>query len=111
METIRESREVEVCNTIARQLGRQAFYMLNIKRYTTAGKNKLGFLAKIAGVKYNYMEITLNSMDTYDMAFIKMHGGREVRKEIREGIYSDQIHEMIREVTGMATSLPRITSR
>lgn len=48
-------------------------------------------------------------MDTYDLTIQKLHNNRIVREEKREGLYNDMLHDVISEITGLATVMPRIS--
>ena len=54
----------------------------------------------------NYLKITLNSMDTYDMKFSRvspMGGERSITEY--DNVYNDQLQEIFTSHTGMYTSL------
>ena len=53
----------------------------------------------------NYVRITLNSMDTYDMEFISVRGGKLTVKSEANNIYNDQLQEVFTEHTGLYTRL------
>jgi len=53
----------------------------------------------------NYVRITLNSMDTYDMEFISMRAGKKTIKSKADGVYNDQLQEVFTNHTGMDTHL------
>ena len=53
----------------------------------------------------NYVRITLNPMDTYDMEFIMIRAGKLTVKSKAEGVYNEQLQEVFKEHTGMNTHL------
>ncbi len=58
-----------------------------------------------AANKANLFKITLNSMDTYDLEFGRVHGMKyRIIKEYN-GIYADQLQEIFRQDTCLALNL------
>ena len=101
----REDR-MRVAKTILEQLGGNKFRMM------TGAKNFMGFaeglVMKIGrnSSNSNYLKITVNSMDTYDMKFCKFTRKFE-EKSVKEynGVYNDSLVEVFERHTGMYTSL------
>jgi hypothetical protein len=93
-----------VAETIYRQIGHIAMVMIGAKNHV-AGDNLLGFkIGRNAG-GWNYIRVELTGMDLYDMTFLRIWN-MEVREEKKvEGLYFDQLRQVIRTNTGMATSL------
>jgi len=94
---------VEVAQTIATQLGGtsrlQAF--TGAYNFGTSGNN-LTF--RIKNRKVNYVRITLNSKDLYDLQFGRVSGVKfTVIKEYND-IYNDQLVELFEQTTGMYLS-------
>ena len=97
---------MSVARTILSQLGGNKFAVM------TGAKNfidlKNGIRMKIGRNKTNanWMEITLNSLDLYDVAFAKLTrlGERKSLKEYKN-IYNDSLVELFERHTGMYTSL------
>lgn len=88
---------------ILNQIGNKALMMLGALNYG-ATDNSLSF--KIRGSKtVSHINIELNSMDLYDVTFIKIRGTNFKEVEKCEGIYSDMLHNAIERVTGLYTSL------
>ncbi len=95
-----------VAKTILEQLGGNKFRMM------TGAKNFMGFaeglVMKIGrnSSNSNYLKITLNSMDTYDMKFCKLTRKFE-EKSVTEynNIYNDMLTDQFTAHTGMYTSL------
>lgn len=104
----------EVAQTILDQLGKNKFItMTGASCFISSSieNGQLSFRIPKAKNGINYVTITLNSYDTYDMVFMKV---RKIskdpyieRKVIQEynGIYNDQLHELFTEATGLATHL------
>ena len=53
----------------------------------------------------NHIRITLNSMDTYDMEFIRVRASKITIVNKVDGVYNDQLQEIFTLHTGMETSL------
>ena len=95
-----------VAKTILEQLGGNKFRMM------TGAKNFMGFaeglVMKIGrnSSNSNYLKITLNSMDTYDMEFAKLTKNGE-KKSVTEykNVYNDLMRGTFTAHTGMYTSL------
>ena len=98
--------DMTVAKTILEQLGGNKF------RVMTGAKNFMGFtdglVMKIGrnSSNSNYLKITLNSMDTYDMEFAKVTRMVE-KKSVTEynNIYCDMLTDQFTSHTGMYTSL------
>ena len=52
--------------------------------------------------KANYIKITLNAMDTYDIEFGKIHGMNYKVISTHEGFYDDMLFELFTSQTEMA---------
>ena len=97
---------MSVAREILNQLGGNKF------RVMTGAKNFMGFseglVMKIGrnSSNSNYLKITLNSMDLYDMEFAKVSRMGE-KKSITEynNIYNDSMVEVFEKHTGMYTKL------
>ena len=95
-----------VAKTILEQLGGNKFRMM------TGAKNFMGFTEGLVmkidrnSSNSNYLKITLNSMDTYDMEFAKVTRMGE-KKSVTEynNIYNDMLTDQFTAHTGMYTSL------
>ena len=97
---------MSIAKTILEQLGGNKF------RVMTGAKNLMGFenglVMKLGrnSSNSNYLKITLNSMDTYDMEFAKLTRMGE-KKSVSEynNIYCDMLTDQFTAHTGMYTSL------
>jgi hypothetical protein len=92
-----------VAETIRSQIGHKALYMLGAKNM--AGDEKsLSF--RISGSsRVNYIKVTLNSLDLYDITFGKIWGNSYKVISEKNGIYNDMLHSIIESETGLYTSL------
>lgn len=97
----------EIAKSIFEQIGHGAFFMMGAKNLI-AIENGLAFKIGRNSKSINYIEIVLNAWDTYDIKFgflsIK---GNKIRKEV-EGIYCDQLHEVLSRETGLILSFPKV---
>ena len=97
---------MSVANEIYRQLGGNKFAVM------TGAKNFIdienGIRMKIGRNKtnHNWMEVTINSLDLYDVAFAKLTKLGE-RKSLKEynNVYNDSLVELFETHTGMYTKL------
>ena len=97
---------MSVANEIYRQLGGNKFAVM------TGAKNFIdienGIRMKIGRNKtnHNWMEVTVNSLDLYDVAFAKLTKLGE-RKSLKEynNVYNDSLVELFETHTGMYTKL------
>ena len=97
---------MSVAKTILEQLGGNKFRMM------TGAKNFMSFaeglVMKIGrnSSNSNYLKITLNSMDLYDMEFVKVTKMGE-KKSVTEykNVYNDLMRGTFTAHTGMYTSL------
>ena len=97
---------MSVANEIYRLLGGNKFAVM------TGAKNFIdienGIRMKIGRNKtnHNWMEVTLNSLDLYDVAFAKLTKLGE-RKSLKEynNVYNDSLVELFETHTGMYTKL------
>jgi len=95
--------DMTVANEIRNQIGQKALYMMGAKNLG-GDVNSLSF--RIRGSKAcNHIKVTLNSMDTYDVTYTKIHGMKCKTISTSEGLYSDMLHNDFETVTGLATKL------
>jgi len=108
-ETKRTKEEyMAVANTIAKQIGGGALYMIG-------ARNKIGFNEKMGGLMFktmkvakgnaNFVKITLAYDDTYDVKFSYIYGMKEKVITELEGVYFDQLRSLIEKYTGLYTKL------
>lgn len=92
---------------VLRQLGGNRFIaMTGAKNFVKDDdKQMIGFKIGRNAKNVNYVRITLNSMDTYDVEFLNINVNRVKTVSKVEGVYNDQLQEIFTENTGMATRL------
>lgn len=95
-----------IAKTIIAQMGGFSRLGVMVGAYNfTAHENGVSFRIKVRGAKANYAKITLNSMDTYDLEFVKIHGTKVKPVAKVAGIYNDQLIAMCEKHTGLAFRL------
>ena len=100
--------DTTIATTIRDQIGRKSLFMLGAKDLL-AGDNYLGFkIGKNSAPRVNYVKITLNSMDTYDIEFRWLTIRTNKLVSEAEGVYADMLHDALRTGTGMETHFPNI---
>lgn len=97
--------DTQVAQTIATQLGgtSRLKMMVGAHNFATDGKN---LVFKIKNPKINYIKITLNGKDLYDLEFSKVGISYKVVKEYKD-IYNDQLVELFEKTTGMYLSFEK----
>jgi hypothetical protein len=95
---------MNIAKTIAEQIGNKAFFMIGAKNLL-AHDDALSFKIGRNSKSVNYVKVTLNAADLYDVEFGWVNkNGYKVRSS-EEGIYFDMLHGAIERNTGMYTSL------
>jgi len=98
---------IAVANEIVRQLGGSGRLgaMIAASQYVYTD-NSLQFKFK-GSKKSNMIKITLNSMDLYDVEFIKYSPSKYTCKTVKaeNGIYNDMLKDRIEQFTGLYLSL------
>ena len=116
--------DMTIPETIREQLGGKSFAIMTGSKNFTGSKvpetasrhNSLTFQLSKNHSGGNYMRITLNTRDEYDVSVFKvcMSGkniGVQTVKHELSGIYCDQLQEVFRTLTGLETRMPRFASR
>ena len=93
---------------ILQQLGGRKFIAMTGATVMRDGDNKL--IAKIKGSKkYNHVEISHNSLDLYDIRFVKIGGQKTMyaikKDETFNNVYADNMVNLIESETGLYLSL------
>ena len=98
--------DMTVAKTILEQLGGNKFRMMTGAKHFGARDNSLSMKIGRNSSNSNYLKITLNSMDTYDMEFAKVTKMGE-KKSVTEynNIYNDMLTDQFTAHTGMYTKL------
>ena len=95
-----------VAETILKTLGGNKFRMMTGAKNLAGDENSLSMRIGRNSSNSNYLKITLNSMDLYDMEFCKLTRMGE-KKSVTEynNIYNDMLTDTFTSHTGMYTSL------
>ena len=97
---------MSVAKTILEQLGGNQFCMMTGAKNLVDCGDALAMRIGRNSSNSNYLKITLNSMDLYDMKFAKLTRMGEL-KSVKEydNVYNDSIVEVFEKHTGMYTKL------
>jgi hypothetical protein len=97
---------MEVAQAILAQLGGRKFTVMTGARGLLADRNSLSFkLPRFAGVKINYVKITLDASDTYTVEFGRVFGLKYATISKYSDIYADGLRSLFTRETGLETSL------
>ena len=98
--------DMTVAKTILEQLGGNKFRMMTGAKHFGVRDNSLSMRIGRNSSNSNYLKITLNSMDLYDMKFCKLTRKFE-EKSVTEynNIYNDMLTDQFTAHTGMYTKL------
>ena len=95
----------QVATTILQQLGGNKFIaMTGAKNFGSIEKG-LSFKIGRNSSGYNHVKIVLNSLDLYDMHFIKVRKCRIVKDDEVCGLYDDMLQRTFTDKTGLYTHL------
>jgi len=99
--------QISIAATIRSQINfndtRNTMYLLGAKNLVDHG-NGLSF--RIRGSKrVNYIKITLNGMDLYNIEMGKIWGAKYTVVYEIEDVYNDMLHDIIAHETGLVTRL------
>jgi hypothetical protein len=96
-----------IAGTILKQLGGRRFIVMTGAKSFMGHADALSFQlpSNFATKGINYIKVTLNLMDTYDITFGKIRGTKYAVISTVEGVYVDQLRSMISSTTGLALSL------
>ena len=92
---------------ILKQLGGNKFIaMTGAKNFVKDDKKKnIAFKIGRNSKSINYIKIKLNSMDTYDISFLRLRKFKLTPVNKVSGVYNDQLQSVFTRNTGMETSL------
>ena len=96
--------EGRVAETIRKQIGNKALFMMGAKNLV-AGDDYLSFRIGRNSKGINYIKITLNRMDLYNIEFGAIRGMDYKVKYEAKDVYVDMLHNVIENHTGMYLSL------
>ena len=101
------NEKFEVAKTILEQLGGQNRLVSMLGAYNFGAEdNSVSFRFKAKGKNgINYIKITLNSMDTYDIKYSSIRGTEFKTVAEDKGIYNDQLREVIEQEIGLYLSM------
>ena len=103
--------KMAVANEIARQIGNGAFRMMGAKNLV-GGENYLTF--KVGrGARNDYgavthVTVTLTPKDLYEVKAVFARGAKVTDRGTVENVYVEELHAVIRNLTGMETRVPVI---
>jgi hypothetical protein len=99
-----KTEEIYIAKVILDQLGGQARLVVMTGAYNfIALKNGVAF--KLKSRKANFVKITLNSKDLYDVEFIKLIGLKPKKIAEYNDVYFDQLIPIVEKETGMYLKL------
>ena len=100
------ARSREIADEILRQLGGRQFLTMTGAHNLVALGTFLAFRLPGRG-RYNYVQIELTPMDTYDVTFSKwnFNSYEKIRETKLYDVYWDQLVELFEERTGLYTTL------
>ena len=93
-----------IANTIRNQIGGGALFMIGAKNLIDHG-DALSFRIGRNSKSVNYVKITLNASDTYDIEYGYIRGTSYKVRSTDEGMYNDMLRGSIERNTGLYTSL------
>jgi hypothetical protein len=106
MELMRNARDLTVANTIRAQLGVVTLAMLGAHEFV-GWPDGLQFAIKGSPKKITKVWIALAPGDTYTVRFYRGRGVNLAVVAEHEGVYVDQLHDIIEHETGLYTRLAR----
>ena len=98
--------DMKVAKTILEQLGGNKFVAMTGAKNLGGTEDSLSMRIGRNSSNSNYLKITLNMMDLYDMEFCKLTRMGE-KKSVKEynNVYNDMMTDIFTKHTGMYTSL------
>lgn len=104
-------KDQQIARTIADQIGGPALYMIGAKNLRTVNQDGMSGLAfkfmRSRGL--NYMQILYNEdKDLYEVSFGYLTTRGLAVKKTFDGVFCDQVHDMIEQETGLVTSFPTV---
>ena len=98
------NRNQEIAKTIASQIGNKALYMIGAKNLYSIERG-LQFDVMGNAKRITRVRIILNSDDLYTMKFYRGRGVNIAEAVNFDGIYCDQLNEIIESATGLYTKM------
>ena len=95
-----------VANEIYRTLGGNKFRVMTGAKMMVSTENGIRMRIGRNKTNANYMEISLNSLDLYDITFAKVTRNFEMKSvKTYDNVYNDMLVSLFESHTGMYTSL------
>ena len=94
-----------IASTIQSQIGHKALYMIGAKNLSYGSNGSLSFKVMRNSKSVNYIRITLNSKDLYDVEYLNCNVKRIKEIAVEKDIYCDMLRQSIERNTGLYTSL------
>lgn len=95
-----------VATEILNQLGGNRFATMTGSKHFGAGENSLSMKLSRNKANAQYLTITLNGLDLYDMQFVTIKRSFEVIvKEERSNVYAEDLQAIFTNITGLYTKL------
>ncbi len=95
-----------IAQTILSQLGGNKFIVMTGSKNFISDGNTLRMKLTRNNAKAQFLSITLNSMDLYDMTFYSLSKDfKMIIKDQKNGIYCDMLQDIFTSVTGLYTHL------
>ena len=96
----------EVANTIYRQLGGNRFRVMTGAKMMVSTENGIRMRIGRNKTNANFMEVSLNSLDLYDVTFAKLTKMGEMKSvKTYDNVYNDMLVRIFESHTGMYTTL------
>lgn len=95
----------EIANTIRSQIGHKALYMIGAKNMSYSANGSLSFKIMKNAKSVNYIRITLNAKDLYDVEYLNCNVKRIKEIAVENDVYCDMLRESIERNTELYTSL------
>ena len=96
--------DLRVANTILAQLGGNRFKAMTGAKNFVGSENSLSF--RFPNRKGpNCCRIVLNSLDLYDVEFLRIRGSQLKKTAEHNGVYADQLEKIFESETGLYTRL------
>lgn len=102
--TTQTNRNLEIANTIRDQIGHRAMIMMGA-RNLLAHDSALSFRIRRNARSINTIKITLDPCDTYTVEFLCVRGASCQTVASVSDVYTDCLHTVIEERTGLYLSL------
>ena len=99
----------DVANTIYRQLGGNRFRVMTGAKMMVSTENGIRMRIGRNKTNANFMEVSLNGLDLYDVTFAKLTKMGEMKSvKTYDNVYNDMLVSIFESHTGMYTTLQEI---